>query len=95
MVNFIPEDESKVGFLRSFPHANARLVLFEADIYKPEELKPAIEGCELVFHIATPLQHQSDSQVHFPNVYLFIYYPFFIIKIVSFKLLITYKKEND
>lgn len=78
MVNFIPEDESKVGLLRSFPHANARLVLFEADIYKPEELKPAIEGCELVFHVATPLQHQSDSQVHF---FPYIYYPFLLSKL--------------
>ncbi|CAJ2648668.1 unnamed protein product [Trifolium pratense] len=56
------KDESKVGFLRGFPHADTRLVLFEADIYKSDEFWPAIQGCEFVFHVATPFQHQTDSQ---------------------------------
>lgn len=56
------KDESKVSFLRGFPHANTRLVLFEADIYKPDDFWPAIQGCEFVFHVATPLLHQTDSQ---------------------------------
>lgn len=59
------EDERKVGLLRGFPYANTRLVLFEADIYKPDEFGVAIEGCEFVFHIATPFQHQIHSQVDF------------------------------
>ncbi|AES63793.1 putative dihydroflavanol 4-reductase [Medicago truncatula] len=56
------KDESKVGFLKGFPHANTRLVLFEADIYKPDGFWPAIQGCEFVFHVATPFLHQTDSQ---------------------------------
>jgi hypothetical protein len=69
MVNsFISEDESKVDFLRGFPHADTRLMLFEADIYKSDEFWPAIQGCEFVFHLATPFQHQTDSQVHFSNI---------------------------
>ncbi|OIW20507.1 hypothetical protein TanjilG_14005 [Lupinus angustifolius] len=55
-------DEAKIGILRSFPEANTRLVLFKADIYKPHEFEPAIKGCEFVFHIATPYEHQMDSQ---------------------------------
>ncbi|KAJ1414699.1 hypothetical protein SESBI_18641 [Sesbania bispinosa] len=30
--------------------------------YKPHEYEPAIQGCEFVFHVSTPLQHQSHSQ---------------------------------
>ncbi|KAI3741348.1 hypothetical protein L1987_59020 [Smallanthus sonchifolius] len=52
-------DESKVGLLKSFPYAEERLHLFEADIYKPEEFQKAIQGCVFVFHVATPLQHTT------------------------------------
>lgn len=52
-------DESKVGLLKSFPYAEERLHLFEADIYKPQEFEVAIQGCEIVFHVATPLQHTT------------------------------------
>ncbi|KAK3026575.1 hypothetical protein RJ639_041595 [Escallonia herrerae] len=53
------EDQSKVGLLRSFPNAGTRLELFEADLYKPEEFEKAIEGCEFVLHVATPLYHSE------------------------------------
>ncbi|XP_016470469.1 NADPH HC-toxin reductase 1 [Nicotiana tabacum] len=59
------EDESKVGLLKSFPGADKRLKLFQADIYKPEEFEKAIQGCEFVFHVATPLLH-SDG-FHYKN----------------------------
>ncbi|KAK7332759.1 hypothetical protein VNO80_29514 [Phaseolus coccineus] len=52
---------SKVGLLKSLPHAEANLVLFEADIYNPTQFDPAIQGCEFVFHVATPLAHEPDS----------------------------------
>ncbi|XP_076897190.1 NADPH HC-toxin reductase 1-like [Bidens hawaiensis] len=52
-------NESKVGLLKSFPFAEERLHLFEADIYKPEEFEKAIEGCVFVFHVATPLIHTT------------------------------------
>ncbi|OMO79655.1 NAD-dependent epimerase/dehydratase [Corchorus capsularis] len=59
------EDKSKVGLLKSLPGAEIRLVLFEADIYiyiyNPHQFEKAIQGCEFVFHVATPLQHDTQS----------------------------------
>nr|XP_011463973.1 PREDICTED: anthocyanidin reductase-like isoform X2 [Fragaria vesca subsp. vesca] len=40
---------------------DTNLLLFDADIYNPNDFKPAIEGCEFVFHLATPMQHTSQS----------------------------------
>lgn len=54
-------DTSKVDLLKSFPNAENNLVLFQADIYNPTEFEPAIEGCEYVFHVATPLVHDTQS----------------------------------
>ncbi|XP_020211797.1 anthocyanidin reductase [Cajanus cajan] len=56
------EEEWKIGLLRGLANANERLVLFEADIYKPQEYEDAIEGCEFVFHVATPYEHHLDSE---------------------------------
>lgn len=55
-------EQSKVGLLKSFPDADTRLHLFEADIYKPEEFERAIEGCEFVFHVATPWFHSEGYE---------------------------------
>ncbi|KAG8391925.1 hypothetical protein BUALT_Bualt01G0237600 [Buddleja alternifolia] len=54
-------DESKVGLLKGFDHADTRLKLFEADIYNPDEFGYAVEGCEVVVHMATPLQHYNNN----------------------------------
>ncbi|WJZ81980.1 hypothetical protein VitviT2T_001781 [Vitis vinifera] len=54
-------DTSKVSFLKSLPNADARLVLFQADIYNPDEFELAIKGCEFVFHVATPMLHSPQS----------------------------------
>ncbi|KAK0583394.1 hypothetical protein LWI29_036466 [Acer saccharum] len=51
------DDRSKVDLLKSFNDADSRLVLFEADIYDPDTFDPAIQGCDFVFHVATPLLH--------------------------------------
>ncbi|XP_054782175.1 putative anthocyanidin reductase [Prosopis cineraria] len=56
------KDESKVGFLRRLPHAEARLVLFEADVYEPLAFQAPIHGCHFVFHVATAFQHHQPSQ---------------------------------
>ncbi|KAH0719971.1 hypothetical protein KY290_004886 [Solanum tuberosum] len=56
------EDESKVGLLKSLSGADERLKLFEADIYRAEEFEEAIQGCEFVFHVATPSLHYEGSQ---------------------------------
>ncbi|XP_068495877.1 LOW QUALITY PROTEIN: NADPH HC-toxin reductase 1-like [Phaseolus vulgaris] len=55
------KNESKVGLLKSLPHAEGNLVLFEADVYNPTQFDPAIQGCEFVFHVATPLAHEPGS----------------------------------
>ncbi|MBA0835196.1 hypothetical protein Goarm_007491 [Gossypium armourianum] len=55
------DDKSKVGFLKSLPGAHTKLVLFQADIYNPDEFKHAVQGCEYVFHVATAKQ-TADTQ---------------------------------
>ena len=57
----ITDDVSKVRLLRSFPGADTRLVLFEADIYNPDSFENAIQGYDFVFHVATPLLHSGTS----------------------------------
>ncbi|XP_011015838.1 PREDICTED: dihydroflavonol-4-reductase-like [Populus euphratica] len=57
----IAEDKSKVGLLNSLPYADTKLVLFQADIYKPHEFDDAIRGCEFVFHVATPMQSSQNK----------------------------------
>ncbi|KAA8516153.1 hypothetical protein F0562_019332 [Nyssa sinensis] len=56
------DDQSKVGLLKSFPHAEMRLWLFQADMYKPDEFEPAIQGCEFVFHVVTPAHHTEGYE---------------------------------
>ncbi|XP_039068155.1 anthocyanidin reductase ((2S)-flavan-3-ol-forming)-like [Hibiscus syriacus] len=55
------DDKSKVGILKSLPGADTKLVLFQADLYSPHEFKHAIQGCEFVFHVATPQQTPGSS----------------------------------
>ena len=54
-------DAAKVDLLKSLPNAANRLVLFQADIYNPIDFEPAIKGCDYVFHVATPLLHNTQS----------------------------------
>ncbi|KAK4418537.1 Anthocyanidin reductase [Sesamum alatum] len=55
-------DASKVGLLQGLDHqAGSRLKLFEADIYSADEFAAAIEGCQFVVHMATPLQHYAHN----------------------------------
>jgi hypothetical protein len=63
-------DAAKVDLLKSLPNAANRLVLFQADIYNPIDFEPAIKGCDYVFHVATPLLHntQSSQVCPFPKI---------------------------
>jgi hypothetical protein len=54
-------DEKKTALLKGLPGAAERLTLFEADIYDAATFEPAIQGCEVVFLVATPLMHNSGS----------------------------------
>ncbi|KAK8636230.1 hypothetical protein V6N13_004934 [Hibiscus sabdariffa] len=77
-------DLSKVELLKSFPHADTNLVLFEADINKPNEfeVEPAIHGCTFVFHVATPLQNSDASQVSPLWILFFISFLFFFLLLI-------------
>ncbi|KAJ0962994.1 hypothetical protein J5N97_028116 [Dioscorea zingiberensis] len=55
------DDESKTGLLKSLAGADTRLFLFEGDIYEADGYEAAIQGCEFVFLVATPLQHNPQS----------------------------------
>uniref|UniRef100_A0A0E0QAS5 NAD-dependent epimerase/dehydratase domain-containing protein n=1 Tax=Oryza rufipogon TaxID=4529 RepID=A0A0E0QAS5_ORYRU len=55
-------DEKKAAPLRELPGAAERLVLFEADMYDADTFEPAIAGCEFVFLLATPFQHEPSSK---------------------------------
>ncbi|OMP02959.1 NAD-dependent epimerase/dehydratase [Corchorus olitorius] len=57
------DDKSKVGILKSLPGADTNLVLFQADIYNPNQFARAIHGCEYVFHVATPMLHDTQSSM--------------------------------
>ncbi|CAL5054060.1 unnamed protein product [Urochloa decumbens] len=57
-------DEEKTGLLRRLvPGAaeSGRLLLFEADLYDAATFAPAIAGCQFVFLVATPFQHDAAS----------------------------------
>ncbi|KAL3622220.1 hypothetical protein CASFOL_033631 [Castilleja foliolosa] len=54
-------DVSKVGLLKGLAFADTKLKLFEADIYNPCEFATAVEGCDIVVHMATPLQHDTTN----------------------------------
>ncbi|XP_027768332.1 anthocyanidin reductase ((2S)-flavan-3-ol-forming)-like isoform X3 [Solanum pennellii] len=62
LVDLNVEDEPKVGLLKRLSGADEKLKLFEADIYRAEEFEEAIQGCEFVFHVATPSLHYEGSQ---------------------------------
>uniref|UniRef100_M8BS82 Dihydroflavonol-4-reductase n=1 Tax=Aegilops tauschii TaxID=37682 RepID=M8BS82_AEGTA len=67
-------DEKKTEVMRGLPGAAERLVLFEADIYDAASFEPAIQGCEFVFLVATPLQHNSgSSKDHNGQGYSYLY----------------------
>ncbi|KAI3453806.1 hypothetical protein Pfo_010469 [Paulownia fortunei] len=55
-------ESSKTSLLKSLPNAGTRLKLFQADIYNPQEFELAIEGCQYVLHVATPMLHSQNSK---------------------------------
>lgn len=56
------DDLTKVSLLKSFPGSETRLVLFKADMFRPEEFENAIRGCQFVFHVATPFEKTPGSE---------------------------------
>lgn len=63
-------DSTKVGLLKGLPGAETNLKLFEADIYTPDEFVQAVQGCQVVVHMATPLLHNQQSSKVSVSVFL-------------------------
>ncbi|CAO2837307.1 unnamed protein product [Amaranthus hypochondriacus] len=59
-----PNDPQKVEHLRSLDGAKERLHLFPANLLEEGSFDAAVEGCEGVFHTASPFYHDvKDPQV--------------------------------
>jgi bifunctional dihydroflavonol 4-reductase/flavanone 4-reductase len=57
-----PKDEAKTGPLLSLPGAAERLKLFQADLCEEDAFDSAVEGCEGVFHVASPMDFSKLSE---------------------------------
>ena len=65
------DDPKKIGHLLSLDGAKERLQLFKADLLEEGSFDSAVDGCQGVFHTASPVSlTASDPQVH--PVLLFI-----------------------
>lgn len=64
-------DPSEVVHLSALEGANERLQLYEAELLEEGSFDSAVDGCEGVFHTASPvLLSVSDPQVRLSMVYL-------------------------
>lgn len=62
MPTLITEGNKKdISYLTELPLASERLKIFTADLNEPESFKPAIEGCKAVFHVAHPMDPNSNE----------------------------------
>lgn len=51
----------KVKDLRELPRADTNLTLWKADMNIEGSYDEAVQGCEGVFHMATPMDFESDN----------------------------------
>lgn len=64
-------DPNEVVHLSALEGANERLQLYEAELLEEGSFDSAVDGCEGVFHTASPvLLSVSDPQVRLSMVYL-------------------------
>ncbi|KZV40157.1 dihydroflavonol 4-reductase [Dorcoceras hygrometricum] len=66
-----PESMNKVKHLVELPGADTSLTLWKADMTEPGSYDEAIQGCEGVFHMATPMDFESgdpENEVIKPTV---------------------------
>ncbi|CAN8286315.1 unnamed protein product [Cochlearia groenlandica] len=54
-------NKKDISYLTELPFASDRLKIFNADLNEPESFKPAIEGCKAVFHVAHPMDPNSNE----------------------------------
>ena len=59
-------DPSKVEHLKTLEQAEERLLLCEANLLKEGSFDPVVDGCDVVFHTASPviLDNVNDPQPH-------------------------------
>ena len=62
------DDPNKTEFLMALDGAKERLHLFQADLLENGSFDVIVDGCEGVFHTASPLLHPAS--VTNPQVYL-------------------------
>jgi len=60
-----PQNEATTGPLLSLPGAAERLKLFHADLCQDGTFDSAVEGCEGVFHLASPMGSSDSSEDDF------------------------------
>ncbi|KAM3276255.1 hypothetical protein ACQJBY_044563 [Aegilops geniculata] len=53
--------EKKTGHLRSLENASENLKLIKADLLDYDAMVPAIEGCQGVFHVASPVPSENAT----------------------------------
>lgn len=64
MYCFISADPKKTLHLRALDGANERLHLFEANLLEEGSFDAAVNGCDCVFHTASPFYHNvKDPKV--------------------------------
>ncbi|KAM5552178.1 phenylacetaldehyde reductase-like [Rosa sericea] len=56
-----PNDQKKTEHLLSFDGAKERLHLFKADLLEEGSFDPVVDGCECVFHTASPVVFSSTN----------------------------------
>lgn len=62
------ENLKKVKHLTELPKADTNLTLWKADMNVHGSYDEAVQGCVGVFHMATPMDFESDD----PEVYLVV-----------------------
>jgi len=60
-----PNDKAKTGPLLSLPGAAERLKLFQADLSEEHAFDSAVESCQGVFHVASPMDFSKPSEDDF------------------------------
>lgn len=63
MVVVVVTEDPKNGHLRELEGAEERLSLYKADLLDLESLKAAIDGCDGVFHTASPVTDDPVSDL--------------------------------
>ncbi|MBA0595424.1 hypothetical protein Gorai_012294, partial [Gossypium raimondii] len=56
-----PDNSKKVKHLLELPKAETHLTLWKADLAEEGSFDDAIQGCTGVFHVATPMDFESED----------------------------------